>query len=96
MSSETKRLTKERKITAETYSKNRTHTIRAYRKFTDKDCYTQKMLALMFLFLINFYAQHQNYQNNQFHLCYKIKQPNAYLHLHIHQGLLHKSHPLSF
>ena len=29
MSSETKRLTKERKITAETYSKNRNHTIRA-------------------------------------------------------------------
>ena len=33
MSSDAKRLTKERKITAETYSKSETHTIRVCRKF---------------------------------------------------------------
>ena len=37
-SCEAKRLNKERKITAETYSKTETHTIRVYRKFTDEDC----------------------------------------------------------
>ena len=35
MSSEAKKLTKERKITAETYSKNKTHTMRVYKIFTD-------------------------------------------------------------
>ena len=34
-SSEARRLTEERKITAETYVKNKTHTIRKYRRFTD-------------------------------------------------------------
>ena len=37
MSSEAKRLSKERKITAERYSKTKTHTICVYRKFTDKN-----------------------------------------------------------
>ena len=37
-SCEAKRLNKERKITAETYSKTETHTIRVYRNFTDEDC----------------------------------------------------------
>ena len=37
MRSEAKRFTKERKITTETYSNNKTHTIRAYRKLTHKD-----------------------------------------------------------
>ena len=37
MSSEAKRLNKERRITAETYSKTKTHTICIYKKFTDKD-----------------------------------------------------------
>ena len=37
MSSEAKRLTKERKFTAETYSKTKTHTIRICRKLTDEN-----------------------------------------------------------
>ena len=37
MSSEAKRLTKERKITAETYSKTKIHTILVCRKLTDED-----------------------------------------------------------
>ena len=37
MSSEAKRLTKERKFTAETYSKAKTHTIRVCRKLTGED-----------------------------------------------------------
>ena len=37
MSSEAKRLAKERKITAETYSKTETHTVSVYRKFADED-----------------------------------------------------------
>ena len=36
MNSEAKRLTKERKITAETYSKTETNTIHVYRKFTNE------------------------------------------------------------
>ena len=36
MSSDAKRLPKKRKITAETYSKSETHTIRVCRKFTDE------------------------------------------------------------
>ena len=37
MSSETKRLTKERKITAEIHSKNKTHTICVYNEISDED-----------------------------------------------------------
>ena len=37
MRSEAKRLTKERKVTAETYFKTETHTLRVYRKLTDED-----------------------------------------------------------
>ena len=37
MSTESKRLTKERKITAETYFETETHTICVYTKFADKD-----------------------------------------------------------
>ena len=37
MSSEAKRLTKEKKITVETYSNNKMHVIRVYRKPTDED-----------------------------------------------------------
>ena len=37
MSSEAKRLTKERKITVKTYSETKLHTIRVYRKFTDEN-----------------------------------------------------------
>ena len=37
MRSEAKRLTKERKVTAGTYFKIETHTLRVYRKLTDKD-----------------------------------------------------------
>ena len=62
---------------------------------------TRKMLAIMFLFLINSiffleHVQHQNYQNKQFHFCYKIKQFSVYLRLNTHQGLLHMTHPLLF
>ena len=37
MSSDAKRLTKERKITAKIYSKNKTHTICVHKKLTDED-----------------------------------------------------------
>ena len=37
MSSEAKRLTRELKITAKTYSETKTHAIRVCRKFTDED-----------------------------------------------------------
>ena len=37
MSSEARRLTEERKVTAETYAENKIHSIRLYRKFTDED-----------------------------------------------------------
>ena len=37
MSSEAKRLTRERKITVETYSETKNHTIRVYKKSTDKN-----------------------------------------------------------
>ena len=37
MTREAKRLTKERKITAETYSKTKTHTICVYKKTTHED-----------------------------------------------------------
>ena len=62
----------------------------------------RKMFSFMFLFPIHFFyipqehVQHHNYWNKQFRFCYKIKQSNAYLHLHIHQGLLRVPHPLFF
>ena len=72
-----------------------------YPHITESFACTRKMLASMFLFLTNSlilqeHIQHQNYRNKQFHFCYKIKQSNVCLHLHIHQGLLHKPHPLFF
>ena len=36
MSSEVERMTKERKITAKTYTKNKTHVVCVYRTFTDQ------------------------------------------------------------
>ena len=62
---------------------------------------TQTMLAIMFLFLTIFLISSgicstPNYQNTQFHFCYKIKKFNVCLHLHIHQGLLRILHPSFF
>ena len=72
-----------------------------YPHITESFACTRKMLASMFLFLTNSlilqeHIQHQNYRNKQSHFCYKIKQSNVYLRLHIHQGLLHMPHPLFF
>ena len=58
MSCDTKRLTKERKITAQIYSKNKTHTICVHKKLTDEDFAIQvKMIDL------------QNYLHHR-NLCY--------------------------
>ena len=70
-----------------------------YPHITELFVCTQKMLTFMFLFRTNSlisseHVQHQNYRNKQFHFCYKIKQSNVCLHLHIHQGLLRMSHTL--
>ena len=70
-----------------------------YPHMTELFACTRKMLAIMFLFLINSLissetCQHQNYRNKQCHLRYKIKQSNVYLCLHIHQCLLLMPHPL--
>ena len=61
------------------------------------------MFALMLLFPVNFLISSgasstpvQNYQNKQFHFSYKIKHSSVYQHLNIHQGLLHKPHPILF
>ena len=40
------------------------------------------------------HVPHQHYRNKQFHFCYKIKQSNVFLHLHVYQGLLRMPHPL--
>ena len=54
---------------------------------------TRKMFAFMFLFPMNIFNFFRNMLNTktiekkQFHFCYKIKQPNVCLRLHIHQGL---------
>ena len=50
----------------------------------------------IFFYIPQEHVQHHNYWNKQFRFCYKIKQSNAYLHLHIHQGLLRVPHPLFF
>ena len=47
MSSKVKGFIKERKITAETYSKTKTHAIRVCRKLTNEDCFIRvKMIDL--------------------------------------------------
>ena len=62
---------------------------------------TRKMLAIMFLLPTSFLISSgtystPNYRNKQFHFCYKTKQSNVCLHLHIHLGLLRMPHPLFF
>ena len=66
--------------------------VQKYLYITESFAYTPKMLAIIFYIFIFF--QHQNYRNKQFHFCYKIKQSNVCLYLHIHQGLLRMPHPL--
>ena len=76
--------------------------IQKYLHITEFFACTRKLLfAFMFLFPTNSLissgnVQHQDYRNKQFHFCYKIKQSNVCLHLHIHQGLLRIPHPLFF
>ena len=72
-----------------------------FRQITDSFACTRKMLAIMFLFTTNSLISSgtgstPKLSNKQFHFCYKIKQSNVCLHLHIHQGLLRMPHPLFF
>ena len=62
---------------------------------------TRKMLAIMFLFLTSSLISSgtcstPKLSKQKFPFCYKIKQSNLYLHLHIHQVLLRMLHPLFF
>ena len=70
-----------------------------YPHITESFVYTRKMLAFMFLFRTNSLissVMRSTPKLSKFHLCYKIKQSNVCLHLHIHQVLLRIPHPLFF
>ena len=64
--------------------------------------FTLNILAFMFLFPIIFLISSGTCSApkliaiNHFTFFYKIKPSNVCQHLHIHQGLLHKRHPLFF
>ena len=72
-----------------------------YPHITESFACTQKMLAIMFLFLTNSLISSGTSSTPKLSkwtisFLLQIKQSNVCLHLHIHQGLLRMPHPLFF